>query len=142
MRYGSIGSTRFLAYLEEKRPLEELRTKVEELRTKVEKLETIEAVEYDTGRKWINGETVYGIALDIDTNTTVNGALIAVLPTGLKPINATQVNSGRWVISTSNTDGSNRSNVRYNSLNGEVTLFKTGTNNLFAPFRLVLEYLK
>lgn len=108
----------------------------------LESYNNIQSSEFDTGKRWINGEIVYGIAVENNTDQTVNGAVIATIASGLEPINAIQFNTDLWSIATFNSDGTNRSGIRYNSANGEITLFKSGTDDALGPIRLFLEYIK
>jgi hypothetical protein len=108
----------------------------------LESYNNLKSSEFDTGKRWINGEVVYGIAIQQDSDVTTDGGVIATIATGLEPINAVQFNSNVWSIATFSSDGSNRSGLRYNSTTGEITLFKTGTDNALGPVRLFLEYIK
>lgn len=143
MNKGSTGSSKFLTYLTEKLfdfPLFKSLFKTEA---------TIQysTDEIDTGKKWIDGRTIYAIAYEVPSDTFGTNIKLTDWPPNLEPINANgYIDSGGAngiafnIISIST--GSNFQVIWYWQGSGELQSTTAGGWTLQAGTKIYMEYVR
>lgn len=97
--------------------------------------------EQDTGKKWIDGRTIYRIVHEVATDVTTTGTTIVTWPTNLEPINAQSWNTdSRWELGWRGLSPDFRS-IIYDASNGSVVVFLTNWR-VRAGEKIVMEYVK